>query len=86
MVQWAERGGYTAPGHGNSVPRFHLAWGTGPAVVEPFADAVLKSHRVRLRNRHRVTGLEVGDDGVRVPARCLAFSDAATRGRVSRTT
>ncbi len=37
LVQWAERGGYAAPGHGNSVPRFHLVWGTGPAVVEPFA-------------------------------------------------
>ena len=30
LVQWAERGGYTAPGHGNSVPRFHVTWGTGP--------------------------------------------------------
>ena len=38
LVQWAERGGYAAPGHGNSVPRFHLVWGTGPALVEPFAD------------------------------------------------
>ena len=55
LVQWAERGGYTAPGHGNSVPRFHLTWGTGPALVEPFSQAVLKSHRVRLRNRHKVT-------------------------------
>ena len=33
LVQWAERGGYTAPGHGNSVPRFHITWGTGPGVV-----------------------------------------------------
>ncbi len=32
---WAERGGYTATGHGNSVPRFHVTWGTGPGVVEP---------------------------------------------------
>ena len=29
-VGWAERGGYGAIGHGNSVPRFHLTWGTGP--------------------------------------------------------
>ena len=60
LVQWAERGGYAAPGHGNSVPRFHLTWGTGPALVEPFSQAVLKSHRVRLRNRHKVTQLSVG--------------------------
>ena len=32
LVQWAERGGYAAPGHGNSVPRFHVTWGTGPGV------------------------------------------------------
>src|SRR4051812_49689544 len=37
MVGWAERGGYGAIGHGNSVPRFHIAWGTGTGVVEPFA-------------------------------------------------
>jgi uncharacterized protein len=36
IVQWAERGGYLASGHGNSVPRFHVTWGTGPGVLEPF--------------------------------------------------
>ena len=36
IVGWAERGGYGAYGHGNSVPRFHITWGTGPAVLEPF--------------------------------------------------
>jgi uncharacterized protein len=36
VVGWAERGGYTALGHGNSVPRFHITWGTGPGVVHPF--------------------------------------------------
>src|SRR5690554_6885071 len=36
VVGWAERGGYTATGHGNSVPRFHITWGTGPGVVAPF--------------------------------------------------
>src|SRR6202030_2528443 len=35
-VGWAERGGHSAIGHGNSVPRFHLTWGTGPGVVAPF--------------------------------------------------
>jgi len=36
IVGWAERGGYLATGHGNSVPRFHITWGTGPGVLEPF--------------------------------------------------
>src|SRR2546423_1663370 len=37
-AQWAERGGYLALGHGNSVPRFHITWGTGPGVIAPFVD------------------------------------------------
>src|SRR5882757_1954211 len=36
VVGWAERGGTTATGHGNSVPRFHITWGTGPGLVAPF--------------------------------------------------
>ena len=40
VVGWAERGGGDAQGPGNSVPRFHVTWGTGPGVVEPFARRV----------------------------------------------
>ena len=36
VVGWAERGGGHADGHGNSVPRFHVTWGTGPGVLAPF--------------------------------------------------
>src|SRR5437899_1153921 len=36
IVGWAERGGYGPSGPGNSVPRFHITWGTGPGVVAPF--------------------------------------------------
>ncbi len=71
VVGWAERGGYTANGHGNSVPRFHITWGTGPGLVAPFAakaqDAA-KDGRLRLAFRHRVDELtRVGGvvDGVR---------------------
>ena len=84
VVQWAERGGYAPPGHGNSVPRFHVVWGTGPAVVQPFADRVLHSNRVRLRNRHKVTDLVADDDGVTVSGDVLAFSDVP-RGMASST-
>jgi len=60
VVGWAERGGYLATGHGNSVPRFHVTWGTGPGVLAPFIAAVREGERrglVSLRFRHRVTGL-----------------------------
>ncbi|MFJ5024388.1 FAD-binding dehydrogenase [Streptomyces goshikiensis] len=60
VVGWAERGGYDANGHGNSVPRFHITWGTGPGLVEPFERRVragVASGLVQLRFRHRVTGL-----------------------------
>ena len=43
VVGWAERGGYTATGHGNSVPRFHIVWGTGPGLLEPFQNAVARA-------------------------------------------
>ena len=75
LVQWAERGGYTAPGHGNTVPRFHLVWGTGPALVEPFAERVLGSRRIRIRARHRVTAVEIDDSGVRVSGSVLEPTD-----------
>ncbi|MFF0553633.1 FAD-binding dehydrogenase [Streptomyces sp. NPDC004311] len=60
VVGWAERGGYDANGHGNSVPRFHITWGTGPGLVEPFERRVREGVArglVRLCFRHRVTGL-----------------------------
>lgn len=60
VVGWAERGGYTAEGHGNSVPRFHIVWGTGPGLVKPFEERVRKAMEkglVDYRPRHRVNEL-----------------------------
>lgn len=60
VVGWAERGGYDATGHGNSVPRFHITWGTGPGIVAPFERRVREGVArglVELKFRHRVTGL-----------------------------
>lgn len=60
VVGWAERGDGRAGGHGNSVPRFHVPWGTGTGVVEPFADRVREAAadgRLTLLHRHRVDGL-----------------------------
>jgi predicted oxidoreductase len=70
IVQWAERGGYAVSGagaHGNSVPRFHVTWGTGPGVLEPFlrrVRAAVDNGRVELRFRHRVTSLAMQDGAV----------------------
>ena len=86
VVGWAERGGGLATQHGNSVPRFHIAWGTGPGVLEPFVNLVRDAQRrglVTLRFRHRVTDLTLTDgtiDGVR--GEILEASDVA-RGRPS---
>jgi uncharacterized protein len=85
VVQWAERGGYAIPGHGNSVPRFHIVWGTGPGLVEPFAASVMNSRRVRIRSRHRVTSLTTGDSGVGVYGQILEPSDVPRGVQTSRT-
>jgi predicted oxidoreductase len=86
VVGWAERGGYTATGHGNSVPRFHIVWGTGPAIVEPFARRVRAAADrgvLRLLFRHRVDELVVSDGAVTgVRGTVLEPSDVA-RGEAS---
>src|SRR5918911_402303 len=84
VVGWAERGGGLADGHGNSVPRFHIVWGTGPGVVEPFERRVrehVAAGRVRLAFRHRVDGLSVTSGVVDGVHGAVLAPDAAERGR-----
>ncbi|NMR21535.1 FAD-binding dehydrogenase [Cellulomonas fimi] len=88
LVQWAERGGYLADGHGNTVPRFHVTWGTGPAVLAPFVRALLDARHdglVDVRFRHRVTGLDTGRGGrvTGVVGDVLAADGARARGERS---
>ncbi len=75
---WPERGGYHADGHGNSVPRFHITWGTGPGVVEPFERRVREAAErglVELRFRHRADELLSTDGAITgVAGRTLAPS------------
>lgn len=89
IVGWAERGGYGAIGHGNSVPRFHLTWGTGPGVLQPFADRVKAASSaglVQFKFRHRVKELIVSNGAVRgVSGEVLAASDVQ-RGEKSNDT
>jgi hypothetical protein len=86
VVGWAERGGYGAIGHGNSVPRFHVTWGTGPGVLEPFVRRVREAQAKGLLSfafRHRVDGLLVENGSVvGVHGACLA-DDSIERGKRS---
>ncbi|WP_245159751.1 FAD-binding dehydrogenase [Blastococcus sp. CT_GayMR19] len=86
VVGWAERGGYTATGPGNSVPRFHIVWGTGPGVVAPFARrvrAAVDAGLVDLRFRHRVSGLEVRDGAVTGVRGAVLEPSGVARGEAS---
>jgi hypothetical protein len=83
LVGWAERGGYDARGHGNSVPRFHITWGTGPALVDIFARRLLGHSAVRFAHRHRVDELIV-ENGAAVGVRGAVLEPStAERGVAS---
>ncbi|MFL6022675.1 MAG: FAD-binding dehydrogenase, partial [Marmoricola sp.] len=86
VVGWAERGGGLAGGHGNSVPRFHLTWGTGPGVVAPFERRVREAMGkglVVLRNRHQVDELVKTDGTVTGVRGTLLAPDPMERGQAS---
>jgi hypothetical protein len=86
VVGWAERGGSQASGHGNSVPRFHITWGTGPGVVAPFEASVRQAAaagRVRLRFRHRVDALTVTDGAVAGVRGTVLAPTGAARGEAT---
>jgi uncharacterized protein len=89
LVGWAERGGYLADGHGNSVPRFHVTWGTGPGVMAPFERQVREAAAAGLvdfRFRHRVDELTVTGGAVDGVRGAVLEPSAAARGtRSSRT-
>ncbi|MCL6706614.1 FAD-binding dehydrogenase [Pseudomonas sp. R2.Fl] len=83
VVGWAERGGSLADGHGNSVPRFHITWGTGPAVIDPFvrrARDAREKGRLTFRFRHRVDQLILRDGAVVGARGAVLKPDGAVRG------
>lgn len=67
VVGWAERGGSFATGHGNSVPRFHITWGTGEGIIEPFvlrAQEAETNGLLTFKYRHQVSKLIKKNDAV----------------------
>jgi predicted oxidoreductase len=86
VVGWAERGGYDAMGHGNSVPRFHVTWGTGPGVVDPFerrAREAQASGRLTFRFRYRVDALTITNGTVDGVSGSILEPDPVERGKSS---
>ncbi|MEH6996002.1 FAD-binding dehydrogenase, partial [Neobacillus drentensis] len=86
VVGWAERGGYLAEGHGNSVPRFHIVWGTGPGIVEPFEKRVREAMTTGLvdyRPRHRVNSLLTENGAVVGVNGSILVPSSAARGEKS---
>ncbi|MCP8970090.1 FAD-binding dehydrogenase [Ectobacillus ponti] len=86
VVGWAERGGYLADGHGNSVPRFHIVWGTGPGLVAPFERRVrkhMKNGLVKFLPRHRVDQLITSNGAVVGVSGSVLVPSSAARGEDS---
>ena len=86
IVGWAERGGSLATGHGNSVPRFHVTWGTGPGVLAPFVRRVrdgIAQGRISLRFRHRVNAIASSNGVVNGVAGDVLQPSAIARGEAS---
>jgi predicted oxidoreductase len=86
VVGWAERGGNTASGPGNSVPRFHVTWGTGPGVVEPFerrVRAAAERGLLEFRFRHQVDALTTTDGAVTGVSGTVLEPTGVARGEAS---
>jgi predicted oxidoreductase len=86
IVGWAERGDGGASSHGNSVPRFHITWGTGPGLIEPFvrrAREAEQAGRLRFLFRHRVDALSVTNGVVDGASGAILEASAIARGEPS---
>lgn len=84
VVSWAERGGSYADGHGNSVPRFHLTWGTGPGCIEHFVrrcEEHEKAGRIQFNFRHQVDRIEMENGSAKGVSGTVLADDTALRGQ-----
>src|SRR5690606_15558305 len=83
---WAERGGALADDHGNSVPRFHITWGTGPGVLAPFIRRVgehERAGRIKMKYRHQASRLVTTNGTVTGVAGEVLEPSTAERGQRS---
>src|SRR3984957_2534477 len=72
--------------HGNSVPRFHVTWGTGPGIVQPFerrARDAQASGMLTFRFRHRVDALSIVNGTVGGVSGSILEPDDVERGKSS---
>jgi uncharacterized protein len=86
VVGWAERGGYDAMSHGNSVPRFHVTWGTGPGIVAPFERRARQAQArgvLTFKFRHRVDALDITGGTVDGVSGAILEPDDVERGKSS---
>ena len=88
VVGWAERGGSSALDHGNSVPRFHITWGTGPGVLEHFIRRCREHEadgRITFKYRHQVDRIDVSNSVAEgVSGTTLAPDDAIQGAQTNR--
>ncbi len=83
VVGWAERGGSSAEGHGNSVPRFHITWGTGPGVLEHFIRRCQEHEKAGLisyKFRHQVDRIDMSNSTATGVSGTVLADDPAEQG------
>ena len=83
VVGWAERGGGFADGHGNSVPRFHITWGTGPGTLEHFIRRCREHEaagRITFKFRHQVDRIEMENGAAKGVSGTILADDGAPQG------
>ncbi|MBV7408957.1 MULTISPECIES: FAD-binding dehydrogenase [Roseobacteraceae] len=83
VVGWAERGGSYADGHGNSVPRFHITWGTGPGIIEHFVRRCEEHERaglIQFNFRHQVDRIDMENGAAKGVSGTILADDSAARG------
>ncbi|MEL7165677.1 MAG: FAD-binding dehydrogenase [Pseudomonadota bacterium] len=83
VVGWAERGGGFATDHGNSVPRFHITWGTGPGIIEHFVrrcEEHEQAGRLSFHFRHQVDRIDMENGAARGISGTVLADDSAARG------
>ncbi|GAA4772698.1 FAD-binding dehydrogenase [Citricoccus nitrophenolicus] len=88
VVGWAERRAVLG-GPGNSVPRFHITWGTGPGIVESFAGEVEQAAfygRLTVLHRHRVESVDTSGGVVAGVSGSVLAPDGGPRGSSSNRT